>query len=226
MMTRYGRFLSLLLLSACAAPEGTPREQGPDAQTISLIVENLYSKDASRRAVAAALVEDVGPAGGPVLRAMLTRRSGPADPFVADLIAALGEDEKVLVGAACEQLLLRDGRVVPDLWEAMLMTESPKLALHALELLTRKVGAPRVRAAIEALRIWGAGPRVLAGGSAFPVPSERLYTSVHDEGGDLTQPGRFARPTEDATMREFLQEIESAERLQPIEPVQDVREYR
>jgi hypothetical protein len=225
-MTRCSPYLSLLLLSACAAPEGTPREQGPDAQAVSLIVENLYSKDASRRAVAAALVEDVGPAGGPVLRAMLTRRSGPADPFVAGLIAALGEDEPVLVGAACEQLRLRGGRVVPDLWEAMLRTESPTLALHALELLAREEGAPRVRAAIEALRTWGAGPRVLAGGSAIPVPSERLYTRVQDERGDLTRPGRFAKLTDDATMRDVFQEIESAERLQKFEAPLLLHEHR
>lgn len=216
MMTRYSRHLSLLLLSACAAPGGTPGEQGPDVETVALIVENLSSQDATRRAAAAALVEDVGPAGGPVLRALLTRRSGPADPFVAELIASLGAEEEVLVGAAREQLLLRDGRVVPDLWESLLETPSPSVALHALEILTREEGALKVLAAIGTLKHWGAGPKVLAKGWSRPESGERLTTGLHDEGGDFTRQGHFGRLTDNATPMEVYKEIEAAERVEAL----------
>jgi len=201
--------LLLFLLAGCVAtprPETAPE---PDAEAVSAVLEGLHSSDPARRALARSLLDDIGPAGAQALRGLLTRRMEPADPFCRDLVASLESRESLLAECARDQILLRGPRAAPDLWEALLATESPVLALRALETLMQMEGPARVRSALEALWVWGAAPKWLDQVPAFPSARTRLAVT-READGEPTFDRRTRKLTESATIREFLADINEA----------------
>jgi hypothetical protein len=167
-------------------------------------------------------LDDLGPAGAPALRGLLTRRTEPPDPFIQELVSSLEARENLLADAARDQILLRGRRAAPDLWEALLSTESPVLAVRALETLARVEGPARVCSALEALWTWGAAPKWLDQVHAFPNAPARLDVATEAD-GEPTLDRRTRKLTDDATIREFLAEIDQASVLPdgvPLIPVE------
>ncbi len=201
--------LLLFLLAGCVAAPRPDRASASDAEAISAVLEGLYSPDPARRALARTLLDDLGPAGAPALRGLLTRRTEPPDPFIQELVTSLDARENLLSDAARDQILLRGRRAAPDLWEALLSTESPVLALRALKTLARMEGPARVRSALEALRTWGAAPKWLDQVLALPNAAARLAVA-READGEPTLDRRTRKLTDDATLREFLAEIDQA----------------
>jgi hypothetical protein len=209
MTARSSSFLLLLSLAGCVAARRPDREPEPDAGFVWAVVEQLHSPDPARRALAESLLDEIGPAGGPTLRGLLTRRTEQPDPFIRELIASLDAGENLLADAARDQIALRGRRAAPDLWEALLATESPVLAVRALELLARLEGPARVGSAVEALWAWGSAPEWLDQVSAFASAQKRL-APVWEPDGEPTFVRRSRKLTEEVTMHEFLEEIDKA----------------
>src|SRR5436190_17077414 len=182
MTARSSASLVLFLLAGCVAASRPDRASASNAEAISAVLEDLYSPDPARRALARTLLDDLGTAGARALRGLLTCRTEPPDPFIQQLVTSLDTREKLLANLAKNQILLRGRRAAPDLWEALLSTESPVLALRALETLLRLEGPARVHSALEALRTWGAAPKWLDQVPAFPNAAARLAVAREVDG--------------------------------------------
>jgi hypothetical protein len=185
------------------------------------VVELLESPDRARRALARSLLEEIGPAGAPVLRRLLTHSSEPTDPSLQELVARLDAQESDPADDAQEQILLRGRRAAPVLWEALLRAESPALANRALLILERLEGTTRVRSAVETLWAWGAAPKWLDPGPALPPAATRL-AGVREADGEPTLAQRSRKLTENITLRKFVAEIDEESKLQDVffpEPV-------
>jgi len=211
--------LPFLLFGCVAAPRPDPAPE-PDAGAVSAILEGLHSPDPARKALARSLLEEIGPPGAPALRRILTRRLESADPFILELVASLDTRESLLADAAQDQILLRGPRATPDLWEALLTTESLTLAYRALGILARLEGTARVGSAVEALCTWRSAPKWLDKISTFPHAAARLW----DASREPTLTRRSRKLTEDVTIREFLAEIDEAKSPTIFFPPQTRRE--
>ena len=140
------RRIELLILAlgvttaGCATEIPLPPGQAApelDEYTIGFLVDNLMIAHGSSLDMTKALLRESGPGALAALRKLLIRREEPSDPFVADVIQALHSDEPILRRVALDQLLLRGDRTAPDLWEAVLTSESQKIVLLSVDLLGR-----------------------------------------------------------------------------------------
>lgn len=146
----------LLALAACAAVPAT----GPDPASIRILLDGLRDPNEARRKAATQMLRDLGPEASPALRAVLTRRDGPADPLVKEL---LGSTEPGLRKTAIGHLLLRGAVIEPDLWEAMFTTDSSEVVLLCVELLMVLEGdRPPPALVTDTLFSWGSIPAARA----------------------------------------------------------------
>ena len=213
--------LVLFLISGCVpAPRPNPASE-PEDGAVWAVVEALESPDPVRRALARSLLEEIGPAGAPVLRRLLTRGSEPADPSLQELVASLDAPESPFADTAQDQILSQGRRAAPVLWEALLTTASTALALRAVVILERLEGPTRVRSVVETLWSWGWAPRWLDPGPDVPPAAARL-AAVREAEGEPTLARRSRKLTDNATLREFVADIDEASRLLPVVFVEQV----